>query len=160
MTVSDTGTLAMLTTAALAMKLLVGPTMTRGGKLLSVRGGITAHTLTAGNGPLLVGLARNGLSDAAIEEFLEIEGPVSPSDSDAMEKSSRGSGMRTLGLLTPSGNGTTAGLFLDNKSLSGLKFSEESAGWKVWAYNLGTTMTTGSFVVWQLQFFVEFNPSG
>ncbi len=150
----------MVTLAAQTAILIAGPTMTRGGRLLSARGSFGIAQLTAGDGPFLVGLMDKDLSLTELEEFLELNGPVSPSDRTSMEKSGRGALIRTLGHIVPTGNGTVASIYLDNKSLSGLKFSEESAGWSYWLYNLGEALTTGAIWRQALQLFVEFNPSG
>ncbi len=161
MTVTQTGSVVLSTLAVLDVLVLAGITMTRGGRLLSCRGSLAITGLTAGDGPFLVGLATKDLSASEIEEFLEISGPVTPSDVLNVEKSSRGSVIRTLGMLIPSGNGTVSGLFLDNRGLSGLRFSEEAAGWQWWILNAGAkALETGSTFVQAVQLFVEFNPSG
>ncbi len=151
----DLGTLAVLTGL-----LKTGPTMTRGGKLLSVRGSVSISVLTAGDGPFLFGFLENGISLAQLEAYLELNGPVSPDVIASREIASRGASIRTLGILEPKGNGTTGAVYLDNQSMKGLKFGEENAGWSAWIYNLGKAMTTGAIWNVAVQFFVEFNPSG
>ncbi len=160
MTVSDTATQGLTTLAADTAVLTVGPVMTRGGKLLSVRGAFAIKNLTAGDGPFLVGLVEKGISAAQLEAYLENDGPVSPDVTASSEIASRGARIRTLGVLQPRADGTTASLYLDNLSLKGLKFSEENAGWSSFLYNLGDALTTGSSLRQALQFFCEFNPSG
>jgi len=147
------------TLAAFKPILVAGPTMTRGGKLLSVRGAASLFSLTAGDGPLIWGVAQKGLSVVQLEEYLEAA-PVTPSAVDSVEKANRGARVRHLGVLVASADGTTASDFVDNVGLSGLKFSEEEAGWNYWLYNLGKALTTGSSAGFALVFFVEFNPSG
>ncbi len=160
MTVAYVDTQGMGTLALLTGIVKDGPAMTRGGKLLSVRGSISMHTLTSGDGPFLVGFADKSLSLVQLEEYLELNGPVTPDVVASREIASRGSMIRTLDVLQPAGDGSTASIYLDNRSLKGLKFSEESAGWNGWIYNLGKAMSTGA--IWNIacQFFVEFNPSG
>jgi len=67
-------------------------------------------------------------------------------------------------MLTPSGNGTVCGLYHDNRSLSGMRFSESGeateAGWNLWLYNRGKALETGATWRLQHQVFVRFNPSG
>ncbi len=134
--------------------------MTRGGRLLSVRGSSSIQQVTAGDGPWLTGLCQKGVTLSLLTEFLENQGPLSPSDVDKSEQARRGSRIRTLGILTPSGNGTVAGTYWDNVSLSGLRFTEEVAGWAWWLYNLGQQMTTAAIWTSAVQLFVQFNPSG
>ncbi len=134
--------------------------MTRGGRLLSVRGAASLRGLTAGDGPLLYGICAKNISTSELQAFLDQDGPVSPDETDKSEIATRGKDIRTIGILQPSADGTTASLYLDNRSLSGLVFTEESAGWRYWVYNLGAAMTTGCSLINSCQFFVEFNPSG
>ncbi len=160
MTVTDFASVALTTLASQAVDDVAGPTMTRGGRLLSVRGSMTVQKLTAGDGPFLCGLVDRSLTTAELLEYLNIGGPVTPNEVVPSEKAARGAQVRTLGMIVPSGDGTQASLYLDNKSLSGMKFSEEGQGWKYWILNVGPTMTTGSLFDTAAQFFVEFNPSG
>ncbi len=134
--------------------------MTRGGRLLSVRGSANIRGLTAGDGPLLYGMCAKNISLSELQAFLDQDGPVSPDETDKSEIATRGRDIRTIGILQPEGDGTTASLYMDNRSLSGLVFTEESAGWRYWVYNLGAAMTTGATLINAVQFFVEFNPSG
>jgi len=105
-------------------------------------------------------IAEKGLSLALVEQYLEVNGPVSPDVVADAEKVSRGKSIRTLGVLQPMGDGSVCSLYLDNISLKGLKFSEENAGWNHVLYNLGTAMSTGASWFSATQAFVEFNPSG
>ncbi len=134
--------------------------MTRGGALISGQMAFIAHGVTAGDGPLLVGLANKSLDLAQLEEFLEVQGPVEPTAVPQTERAMRGKLVRKLGLMTPRGNGTVLDLFVDNRSLSGLRFNEESAGWNYFVYNLGRAMTTGA--TWQVQadLFLRWTKSG
>ncbi len=134
--------------------------MTRGGKLLSVRAAIAVRDLTAGDGPWLYGILAKSITLTLLTAYLENQGPVTPSDQAKVEVASRGSKIRTLGVLVPSGNGTVAGAYLDNHSLSGLRFTEEATGWQWWLYNVGKQMTTGANWSVIAQSFVQFNPSG
>ncbi len=160
MTVADQNGIALGTLAAETLLVLAGPVMTRGGRLLSVRGLVSIRNLTAGDGPLMFLIADKALSTTQITEYIELDGPKTPDEVPGKERASRGSQIRTLGMLLGVGAGTVAGLFIDNKGLSGLKFSEEATGWQYCVYNLGKTMTTGSTLAVALQFFTEFNASG
>ena len=134
--------------------------MTRGGKCLSIRGGIAIHDLTPGDGPFLTGILEKGVTLALLDGYFKNEGPETPDSKLKAEIASRGKYIRTFGVLQPMGDGSVAALYLDNVSLKGMAFSEENAGWSYWLLNLGKALTTGS--VWRstLQTFVEFNPSG
>ncbi len=162
LSVNDSATLALVTLATETGIRLSGPNMTRGGTCISLRGVAAIHTITAGDGPWLLSVVQGTLSLAETEEYLEIAGPLAPSQVTGVEKSSRGRRIRSLGVLIPQGDGTVAALYFDNKSLAGLRFSEEDegGGWDWHLYNVGKAMTTGA--QWQMttQVFVEFNPSG
>ncbi len=160
MTVSDVTTEPLLTLATSTGILEASPVMTRGGKALSLRGCVAIHALTPGDGPFLFGILEKGVSLAQLEAYLENAGPVSPDVVGKAEVQSRGRILRTLGVLQPEADGSTASLFFENTSLKGLAFSEENAGWSWWLYNLGSAMTTGALWRNALQVFVEFNPSG
>ncbi len=153
-----------LTTLALDTAILAaGPACTRGGAIVSVRGSMSVRALTAGDGPWLVGIATGDLSLAEIEAYLELNGPLSPTLRAESEIASRGRYLRTLGLMRPFGDGSTAGIFFDNKSISGLKFpesGESTVSWNLWLYNLDIAMTTGAQWKSLLQWFVRWNPSG
>ncbi len=161
MTVSDNRNDPLSTLVANTMLLQAGPVMTRGGKLLSVRGATVVRSMTTTDGPHLFGIADKALSLSQLTEFIVgLQGPVTPDAVPAKEQSERGALVRTLGIIRPDANGPTESLYLSNVSLSGMKFSEESTGWNYWVLNMGDTMTTGAIWEISLQFFVEFNPSG
>ncbi len=132
-----------------------GPVMTASGKLLSLRGSFTWHDITAGDGPVAVFVVDNSLSLAEFEEYIEAGGPVSPEDTTAAERATRGRRVRDLGLLVPSGNGTVAGLFLRDFPLKGLRFSAGKAGWSFIFYNRGKALTDASVVRFQLSAFLQ-----
>lgn len=134
--------------------------MTRGGRLISVRGAVSVLSLTIGDGPFLFGLSDKALSVTEVAEFLNVNGPTTPDQVPQKEHSARGSIVRTLGIIRPSGNGAQASLYLDNRSLSGMKFSEEATGWNYWIMNLGINLTSGASMFVAGQLFVEFNASG
>ncbi len=134
--------------------------MTRGGRLLSVRGSANIRGLTAGDGPFLYGICAKNISLSELQAFLDQDGPVSPDETDKSEIATRGSDIRTIGIIKPEAAGLTASLYMDNRSMSGLVFTEESAGWRYWIKNLGAAMTPGATLINTVQFFVEFNPSG
>ncbi len=162
MTVPHTASAALGTLALTTAQIIAGPVMTRGGTAMSVRGSISIHGLTAGDGPWQFGIMNTDITGTLLEEFLELGGPLTPNDTSGVERQSRGKKIRTLGVIAPVGNGTVAVLYLDNESLKGLRFSEsgESAGWTYYLYNLGQAMTTGATWLNAVQFFVKFNPSG
>ncbi len=162
--VQEVGTQTLGTLVASTGILIAGPTVTRGGTMLSVRGAMSVHDVTPGDGPWLFGVMSSDLTLAQLEAYLEQGGPVSPADQSAREISSRGKRIRMLGLAVPMGDGSVAGEYMKNEKLSGLRFSESGevtgAGWTWWLYNRGKTMTTGS--TWRLttSSFCRWNPSG
>ncbi len=151
---------ALLTLANKTAILTAGPTMTRGGQLLSMRAAIALSGLTAGDGPFMIGIMSKQLDLTQLEAYLEIGGPVSPDETANAELASRGAHVRNYGMLIPSGNGTVGGLYLDNRSMSGLRWTEETAGWNHWLYNMGPALTTGATVVYTYAAFVRWNKSG
>ena len=100
------------------------------------------------------------LSLAELEEYLETSGPVHPDDTTGVEIASRGRKVRQLGILSPSGDGSQASLFMPDVALSGLRFSEEAAGFTYWLMNIGKSMTTGASWRVLTQHFVRWNRSG
>ncbi len=130
----------------------------------TISGGINAGT--AGNPHLMWGLMNGDFSLAELEEFLELDGPLTPDDKIGQERASRGRFIRTLGVLDPSPGSAKSVIDLHDVPLKGLKFSEagESSptGWDWWIYNVSDTtpMTTGAEVVFQARNFVDWNPSG
>ncbi len=130
--------------------------------MLSVRGSISVDAITPGDGPFLVGIAAKQISTTLLEGWLENNGPEGPDKTAKVEIASRGRFIRHLGVLQPQGDGSSAIHYLDNKGLSGLRFSEEDegAGWTYWLYNQGPAMTTGALFRVAVQNFVRFNPSG
>ncbi len=160
MTVSAVHTVTLGTLNVNTGILQAGPTMTRGGRMLSMRQSSSIHLLTAGDGPFLYGICSKSLTLALLEAYLELGGPPTPSAQADVETSSRGALVRTLGVIVPSGDGTQGADFVRDKSLSGLRFTEEAAGWNHWLYNIGQQLTTGATWKVQNQSYVEFNPSG
>ncbi len=145
---------------------VAGPVVTRGGRLLSstIQGGINAGT--AGDPHLIWGIMAGDFSLAELEEFLELDGPLTPDDKVAMERASRGRYIRSLGCLDPTPGSAKSTIDLDNVPLKGLRFAEAGesspAGWDWWIYNISdtTAMTTGAEVVFQARNFVDWNLSG
>ncbi len=158
--VLDVASAALSTLAVDTGQIVSGPVMTRGGSMISTQLAFTVTILTAGDGPLLCGIANKSLSLAEIEEYLELDGPVQPTELPSAERATRGKLIRTLGLIVPTGDGTVASLFVDNRSLSGLRWNEESAGWNYWVYNRGQALTTGAILRVWASFFVRWNRSG
>ncbi len=156
-------TLASLGSAAVVAA--PGSTMTRGGTLISTTLAVSFIGPVSGEAPVLYGIARKDLTAAEVEEYLEIGGPVTPSDIVGMERASRGRSVKTLGVIGPgrqvSEVAEIPSEFLQNVRIA-MRFSEEEAGWDYWALNLSTSaFSAGSqslrFVA---QHFVRFNPSG
>ncbi len=143
--VEESTTVALSTLTNATGILLAGPVMTEPGRMISSTIAAAIRDLTAGDGPFLWGVASKNLSLSELEAYLENAGPVRGDDNTKVEISSRGRLTRVLGVLAPSGSGTQAIDFLRNFPLKGLSWSEESAGWQWWVYNLGNTLTAGAF---------------
>ncbi len=156
----DVASAALSTLAVDTGQLLAAPVMTRGGAMISAQIAATVTVLAAGDGPFLFGIANKSLSLAELEEYLELDGPIEPTQVPQVERATRGKLIRTLGLIVPTGDGTVANLFVDNRSLSGLRWNEESAGWNYWVYNRGQALTTGAILRIWASFFVRWNKSG
>ncbi len=155
----DFATLSLGTLASNALVLVAGPVMTRGGKMLSLRGSVTIHTITVGNGPFEAFLVSNSISAAQLLAYLQADGPVSPNDTANVELATRGRNIRPLGLLLPVGSGQSAGLYTRNVSMAGLAFSEgadEGGGWSWAILNHGPILTTGATAKFLHQVFVQF----
>ncbi len=135
---------SLSTLATVTAQLLASPVMTRGGGIQTVKCAMAIFGISNGDGPWLTGLSRKDLSLAELEEYLENAGPVNPDDTTASKRSTRGKHIRVLGLLIPSAAGLVAGRYFRDVPLKGLRFSETSAGWNHWLYNIGQTMTTGA----------------
>ncbi len=134
--------------------------MTRGGGVISLRGAMSVSVLAAGDGPFVVGIANKDLTLAELSAYLEQHGPVHPDDTTNVEVRSRGRKIRKLGLIVPRGDGTQGAMFLKDVAISGLRFSEEAAGWSYWLYNMGKDMTTGALWLVQMDQFVRWNRGG
>lgn len=104
----------------------------------------TMHGHTAGEGPIVVGLAHSDYSDAEIEEWLEANGSWDISDKIAQEHARRK--CRILG--TFSGVGVTETLNDGKPFRKKIGFTVESEHTlKLWAYNeSGTQLTTGTII--------------
>lgn len=141
-----------------------GPVLTRGSKAISVRAALSLAPLTAGDGPFAFGIMAGDLTLSELEAYLELSGPLTPSDRPSVEIQTRGKYIRQCSMLIPTGNGTVAGAYLDNRSLSGLRYAEAGeagqGGWDWWLYNLGIETTTGAIWTVQSSVFCRFNPSG
>ncbi len=157
--VINKSSITLLTLAKNTGILSQSPDVTRGGKILSysAQGGLNG--LTSGNGPILWGLCSSDLSLSELEEYLELEGPLSPADVVSQERASRGKVIRILGTLTFQRDWVD----LHNHKMSGLKFAESgetTGGWSTFVYNLGTALDTGGIFEILERAFVEWNPSG
>ncbi len=151
-------TVAVGTLAARTGLVLAGPTLTDACRLLSVRGAASVHTVTPSDGPVLFGYMSRDLSLAELEEYLELGGPTSMADIVGNERASRGKHIRTIGVLSPSGDGSQMSLYMDNRSMTGLKCPEESGGYTRWIYNLGNAFSTGATLLVADQMFVDWTP--
>ncbi len=158
--VQDTASVALVTLAKHVALLTAGPTMTRGGSLISGQMAFVASGLTAGDGPFLCGIANKSLDISELNEYLTIQGPVEPTAVPQVERSTRGKLLRKLGMAAPVGDGSVAVLYVDNRSLSGLRFNEESAGWNYFVMNLGRDLTTGATMNVQADLFLRWTKSG
>lgn len=158
--VNEVTTSALATLATLTPLLVNGPTMTRGGGIISTRGALGVRSLTISDGPFIVGIANKDLTLAELEEYLEAFGPTHPDDTTLVERTSRGRKIRILGVVVPSGDGSQGAIHLSDLALSGLRFTEETSGWSWWIYNLGKAMTSGAIFFIAMQSFVRWNRSG
>ncbi len=160
--ISEQATISLGTLAANTGILdTVNVPVTRGGRQLSVSilGGLAGHT--EGEGPLIWGVQNANLSLVELEEYLELDGPITPNDLIGQERVSRGKYIRRLGALGPGVAQTQIQLF--NHPMAGLRFSETgetTGGWEFWVYNLGSQLTTGSIFRVFASWFLEWNPSG
>ena len=148
---------SMSTLGALANFRDVVAALTHGARVISLRGSLSIHGVTAGDGPWLVGIANADLSATEILEYLNLDGPLTPSDIEGAERASRGRFIRTLGIVTPRGDGTTGGMYIPDKSMAGLRIPEDSGGISLWGLNLGQSMTTGATMVFAGQFYLEWD---
>ncbi len=157
-------TTSLGTLATLTGFLRAGPVCTRGGKAISVRAALSIFSLAAGDGPFAFGIMAGDLTLSELEAYLELSGPLTPTDRAAVEVQTRGRYIRQLGVLVPAGNGTVAGAYLDNRTLSGLRYAEAGegaqGGWDWWLYNLGLALTGDPSWTVQSSVFCRFNPSG
>ncbi len=128
--------------------------------MISAQIAATVTILTPGDGPFLFGIANKSLSLAELEEYLELDGPIEPTQVPQTERATRGKLIRTIGLIVPTGDGSVAYLYADNRSLSGLRWNEESAGWNYWVYNRGQALTTGAILRVWTSLFVRWRKSG
>ncbi len=135
--------------------------MTRGGKILSstISGGLEGHT--EGEGPVMWGIMSSALTLAELEEWIELGGPLTPTENISVERATRGRLINVLGVMGP--GVSQCQIFKKNESMRGLAFpeaSEVATGWSWWVYNQGAQLTTGSFLRLAAQHFVEWNRSG
>ncbi len=164
--VIDQPAITISTLAALTGLVLNGPTMSRGGRILSIslHGGVEEGT--ALDPTLIYGIMSGDMSLAELEEYLELDGPTTPELVTESERATRGARIRVLGAVSVNSANAASVIAIQNRSMSGLKFAESgegtSGGWKWFVYNTSNqnSMTTGAFFAAQAQLFVEWNPSG
>ncbi len=135
--------------STLAAKDLIGagliPASTDTYRLVSLKGVWTIQGLTAGEGPILVGVARGGYSDAEVEEAIEASN-IDRGTPVQQERARRL--VREIGVLTATGAGTQGSLndgnFLSTKLNWLIPIGEQVT---FWAYNLSTSLlSTGASV--------------
>ncbi len=159
--VNETVGITLSTLATKTGILSVSLAMTRGGKIISsnLYGGL--EKLTEGEGPLMWGVMPSDLTLAELEAWIELSGPLTPTDTTSVEIASRGRKVQVLGVLGP-GLASTQ-ISMASRSMRGLRWAEASettTGWTWWIYNTGAALTTGAIFRLQAQHFVEWNPSG
>ncbi len=162
----DQFSFTIATLAARTGLVVAGPVVTRGGRILSasIHGGVEEGT--ALDPTLLWGMCRGDLTLAEIQEYLELAGPLTPEDTVAQERASRGALIRVMGSVSVNSASGASIVAVQNRSMAGLKFAETgeglAGGWKYFVYNTSVqnAFTTGAFFAAQVQLFVEWNPSG
>jgi len=156
-TVTEGTTLTLGTLAAGDVIGQAGPVMTAPGTMISSTISPKWQGRTADDGPLMWGLADVDLSDAEVEEFLEIQGPISPADIVGMERAGRSRRVKVLGVLgmAPTEKATAGDIadFLRNERIR-LGFV---TGWRWFVRNQGSVLTTGGSIVFTSLAFVEFS---
>lgn len=143
--------------------LVAGPTMTRGGTMISTTVQAVVNLRDSNDGPYLFGVADKDLTAAEIEKYLALNGPVSPSDTIGAERASRGKKIRELGLIGSDGfdliSAGPTSLSLRNTKVR-LAFREDTAGWNWWLRLLSPDISSGSNLRVYADSFVEFKPFG
>ncbi len=113
-------------------------------KALTLHGVWGLTSLTAGDGPLLFGIASAEWSLAEIEQYLEV---IVRDQRDATNNEQAARSVQVLGAL---------GLRLETvyqREKVILPTFREGQGWNMWVYNRGIAMTTGALVKMSGRFF-------
>ncbi len=129
---------------------VAGLTMKHGGFITTTELAWRTAGLTAGEGRgLMLGIADQKLTDAEVEEALEANGPTYPKDSVPAAKADRR--VRLLMDVGPKGElvSTTTEVSGYEKLETRISFTEDGAGWRWFAYNMGVALTTGASIVVQ-----------
>ncbi len=144
------GTLAPLDAIQQVTK--IDASRNQGIKVKKIVGNWTIDDLTAGQGPILVGMSTGLASASLVEECLEAD-PQGLEDAAAMEKSNRK--VAPQALLTQSSDGAVGGgegvFRVQSEQYFPWKEIPEESGLELWAYNtsaaaLSTTDPTVKFV--------------
>lgn len=124
-----------------------GPTMVRGGTIISSTITALISNRDAGDPPLLLVLARKALSTAHVLEFLLLDGPTFPEETPAGEQATRGKDIRVVGLVgmyqTTESVDIVLSLFLRNERIR-LAFGEDDAGWNWLLFNPTSTIAVAA----------------
>jgi len=152
--IHERATITLGALAANSAEITTGPTMVQNVFITRSDIAMTICELPQDNagGPLLIGIADRALSGAEIEECIEADGPLHERDNLLDEQSRRR--VQYIDVLNPFENCEHTGSALQLlpygkfvKHNTRMKFTEDSAGWTWWAYNLGNdAFTTGGLL--------------
>ncbi len=159
-TVTENTTLTLSTLAQFGVVSVAGPVMTRGGRLISTTTAIAWLDRDALDGPILIGICGRELLDAELVTYLTTQGPTFPGDNTPRESASRGRFVRKLALLATPDSAEHYGILLKNEPLRGLPWSQQTQGWRWWAFNQGATLVSGSTVQFTSDHFVSWAKEG
>ncbi len=135
--------LPLLTLAALdVLGETIAGVVDRPSRVISVHAVWNLELLTAGDGPIEVGIAHSDYTDAEIEEALEAVGSWGSDDKVTRERASRL--VRKVGVLTEENPVLNDGEIVKTRLNWGLASGSTI---RYWARNLGPTMQTGSSIL-------------
>ncbi len=125
-----------------------GPVLAKGFRIIKTVWSATVIGLTTTEGlGLVLGIANNDLTAAQIEESIEAAGPLFRGDRNLEEFAERFT--KQLGMVQDSGGPTEKPVIgpkggSPSEAVLRWSFPLGTSGWKWWAYNLGTGLTTGA----------------